>query len=71
MCDTEAVVKRIAAGGLVVWDDYNTATELRRFLKIVNERTGGDIVIIPGLRICYATVTEGQRDKLLLAMEGL
>lgn len=71
VCDTEAVLKRIAAGGLVVWDDYATATELRRFLKIVNERSGGDIVIIPGLRICYFKVTEGQRNRLLSAMEGL
>jgi hypothetical protein len=69
--DTKAVVKRIEAGGIVVWDDYGTATEVGRFIDTVQERIHDGIVFIPQLRFCYAVVTEGLRASLLLAVEDL
>ncbi len=69
--DTQAVVQRIDAGGVVVWDDFGTVQEIRKFIEILNKRMAGGIQVVSGTRVCYAEITAERRVSLLEAIKDL
>jgi len=71
VADTRAVLDRMDAGGVIVWDDYGTVREVQAFVDILNRRSGNKIVAVRDTRICYIQLAEGQREAMLDASADL
>lgn len=69
--DTKAVLDRISDDGIIVWDDYGTANEVKAFIDIANRRTGNKIAAIEHTRIVYLHLAGDQRTQMLKALGDL